>query len=122
MAAAEAAAMGGAGERLLELLRALARELRERAGALARTPLAPLARGFSRPHDVVTAWRTHWTRLWPEGHTGREPLELLLRATSRQRRQLLERPQASRLHVRGHAAVAGGCSRLKADCSRCDET
>lgn len=71
----------------------VARELRERAAALARTPLAPLARGFSRPHDVVTAWRTHWTRQWPEGHTGREPLESLLRATSRQRRQLLELPE-----------------------------
>jgi len=71
----------------------VAREPRERAAALGRTPLAPLARGFARPHDVVTAWRKHWTGLWPEGHPGREPLESLLRAVSSQRQQLADLPE-----------------------------
>lgn len=71
----------------------VARETRERAAALGRTPLAPLARGFPRPHHVATAWRTHWSGLWPAGHPGQEPLESLLRATYEQRRRLAALPE-----------------------------
>lgn len=63
----------------------VAREARERAAALRRSPLAPLAAGFAPPHDVGTAWTRHWRRLWPAHDPGRAPLESLLRATAQQR-------------------------------------
>jgi hypothetical protein len=58
----------------------VARDPRERATALAHTPLAPLATGFTEPPDVRGAWTRHWQSLWPEDRAARAPLERLLRA------------------------------------------
>jgi hypothetical protein len=58
----------------------VAREPRERATALADTPLAPLATGFTEPPDVRDAWTRHWQSLWPGDRAARAPLERLLRA------------------------------------------
>jgi hypothetical protein len=70
----------------------VAREPRERASALRRTPLAPLAAGFPPPHDVAGTWTRHWRQLWPGHHPGRAPLEALLRATTEQRHLLAGMP------------------------------
>lgn len=70
----------------------VAREPRERAAALGSTALAPLAAGFSPPHDVAGAWRDHWRALWPARHAGRVPLDALLRTLAAQRQKLEDLP------------------------------
>jgi hypothetical protein len=66
----------------------VAREPRERATALRRTPLAPLAGGFHPPHEVAVAWTRHWRQLWPSRDAGRGPIEALIGMTSHERRVL----------------------------------
>jgi hypothetical protein len=73
----------------------VAREPRDRAAALRRSPLAPLAAGFPPPHDVAGTWVRHWRQLWPEHHAGRAPLEALLRATTQQRLVLAQLPDGA---------------------------
>ena len=63
----------------------VARDPRERAAALAQTPLAPLATGFTEPPDVRGAWTRHWQSLWPDDRAARAPLERLLRAVCEHR-------------------------------------
>jgi hypothetical protein len=74
----------------------VAREPRERATALRRTPLAPLAGGFHPPHEVAAAWTRHWRMLWPSRDAGREPIEALIRMTSHERRLLAQLPDSVR--------------------------
>lgn len=68
----------------------VAREPRERAAALAGSPLAPLAPGFGTPPDVVGAWSEHWRALWPAGRSVRAPLARLLEMMREHSRQLAE--------------------------------
>ena len=70
----------------------VAREPRERAAALARTPLAPLAAGFGAPPDVARAWAVHWQSLWPRGGGARMPLQQLLATMRAHRERLAEAP------------------------------
>jgi hypothetical protein len=74
----------------------VAREPRERATALRRTPLAPLAGGFHPPHEMGAAWTRHWRQLWPSRDAGREPVEALIRTTSHERRLLAQLPDSVR--------------------------
>ena len=74
----------------------VAREPRERATALRRTALAPLARGFQPPHEMAAAWTRHWRQLWPSRSPGREPIEALIRTTSQQRDVLARVPDNAR--------------------------
>ena len=71
----------------------VARDPRERGPALARTPLAPLAAGFTEAPDVAGAWARHWQTLWPEDRSVRAPLERLLRAIREHRALLAEAPE-----------------------------
>jgi hypothetical protein len=73
----------------------VAREPRERATALRRTPLAPLARGFLPPHEMAAAWTRHWRQLWPPHDLGSAPIEALIRMASRERERLAELPDDS---------------------------
>jgi hypothetical protein len=70
----------------------VARELRERASALAATPLAPLAAGFGSPPDVARAWAAHWQTLWPEGEPVRRSLRQVVALMRAHREQLAEAP------------------------------
>jgi hypothetical protein len=70
----------------------VAREPRERAPALAGTPLAPLAAGFTAQPDVARAWAAHWQTLWPRNAQAREPLLQLLSVMRRHRERLAEAP------------------------------
>ena len=70
----------------------VAREPRERAPALAGTPLAPLAAGFTAQPDVARAWGAHWQTLWPRNAQAREPLLQLLAVMRRHRERLAEAP------------------------------
>jgi len=74
----------------------VAREPRERAAALRRTPLAPLAGGFQPPHEMAAAWTRHWRQLWPSRDAGREPIEALVRIASDERRLLARLPDSGR--------------------------
>jgi len=74
----------------------VAREPRDRAAALRRTALAPLARGFQPPHAMAAAWATHWRQLWPSHDPGREPIEALIRMASRERSLLARLPDSVR--------------------------
>jgi hypothetical protein len=73
----------------------VARDPRERATALAHTPLAPLATGFAEPPDVRGAWTRHWQSLWPEDRAARAPLERLLRAFREHRARRAAAPDES---------------------------
>ena len=77
----------------------VAREPRERAAALAHTPLAPLAAGFTNPPDMRGAWTRHWQSLWPDDRAARAPLERLLARGSRTSRP--SRRRTRRGHVGG---------------------
>lgn len=68
------------------------REPRERAAALAATPLAPLAAGFGPAHDVARAWAVHWQTLWPAGEPARGPLRRLVALLRTHRARLAEAP------------------------------
>ncbi|MCM2312654.1 MAG: hypothetical protein NDI84_14740 [Steroidobacteraceae bacterium] len=70
----------------------VAREPRERAAALAGTPLAPLAAGFATPPDVARAWAAHWQALWPEPSAARAPLLQLVALLRAHRERLVEAP------------------------------
>jgi hypothetical protein len=70
----------------------VAREPRERASALAGTPLAPLAAGFSSPPDVARAWARHWQTFWPGKRAARAPLEQLVATMRAYRVRLIEAP------------------------------
>jgi len=74
----------------------VAREPRERATGLRRTPLAPLARGFQPPHAMAAAWTRHWRQLWPPQDAGRAPIVALIRVTSHQRDRLAQLPDDAR--------------------------
>jgi hypothetical protein len=74
----------------------VAREPRDRAAALRRTALAPLARGFQPPHAMAAAWTTHWRQLWPPRDPGREPIEAMIRMTGRERSMLAHLPDGAR--------------------------
>ena len=74
----------------------VAREPRERAAALKRTPLAPLAAGFATPPDIAAAWIAHWKKLWPRGRAGHAPIEAMLRAIAAQRAKLAALPANAR--------------------------
>jgi hypothetical protein len=73
----------------------VAREPRERATALRRTPLAPLARAFLPPHEMAAAWSGHWRQLWPPRGVDNEPIEALIRITSRELERLAQLPDDS---------------------------
>lgn len=73
----------------------VARDPRERGPALARTPLAPLAAGFTEPPDVRGAWTRHWQTLWPDDRAARAPLERLLRATREHRARRAAAPDGA---------------------------
>jgi len=70
----------------------VARELLERASALAATPLAPLAAGFGTPPDVARAWAAHWQTLWPDGESARRPLRQVVAMMRSHRQRLAEAP------------------------------
>jgi hypothetical protein len=70
----------------------VARSPPERAAALARTPLAPLAAGFAAHADVGGAWVAHWRTLWPADRSQRAPLERLLRAAGAARARIAASP------------------------------
>jgi len=70
----------------------VAREPRERGPALAGTPLAPLAAGFTSPPDVARAWARHWQTLWPASRAARAPLERLVVTMRAYRERLAEAP------------------------------
>ena len=74
----------------------VAREPRDRATALRRTALAPLARGFQPPHEMAATWTRHWRQLWPSRGLGRAPIEALIRMTSHERRLLAQLPDSAR--------------------------
>ena len=74
----------------------VAREPRDRAAALRRTALAPLARGFQPPHEMAATWTRHWRQLWPSRDPGRAPIEALIRMTGQVRRLLAQLPETSR--------------------------
>jgi hypothetical protein len=74
----------------------VAREPRERGPGLARTPLAPLSRGFGRPADVHGAWVKHWQSLWPDSGPARAPLERLLRTLRAHRTRIAAAPPEAR--------------------------
>jgi hypothetical protein len=74
----------------------VAREPLERGPGLARTPLAPLSRGFSRPPDVHGAWVNHWQSLWPDSGPARAPLERLLRTLRAHRTRIAAAPPEAR--------------------------
>jgi hypothetical protein len=73
----------------------VAGEPRERATALRRTALAPLARGFQPPHEMAAAWTRHWRQLWPPHGFGSAPIEALIRMASRERERLAQLPDDS---------------------------
>ncbi len=73
----------------------VAREPRERATALRRTPLAPLAAAFTPPADVATEWTRRWQQIWPTRHPGRAALLALLRTTGDAGRLLAQLPDAA---------------------------
>ena len=74
----------------------VAREPRERAKALRRTQLAPLARGFQPPHEMAATWTMHWRQFWPSRDADRAPIEALIRMTSHERRLLAQLPDSAR--------------------------
>lgn len=74
----------------------VAREPRDRATALRRTALAPLARGFQPPHEMAATWTRHWRQLWPSRGLGRAPIEALIRMTGHVRRLLAQLPDNAR--------------------------
>jgi hypothetical protein len=74
----------------------VAHDPRDRAAALRRTALAPLAAGFSVPAATVQAWTRHWRQLWPSQGAARRPLELMLRQVARLEAQLAALPTAAR--------------------------
>lgn len=74
----------------------VARGPADRAGALRRTPLEPLAAGFAAPPNTAAAWTSHWRKLWPTRGVITIPLEALLRDVVRVRSQLAALPAATR--------------------------
>jgi hypothetical protein len=74
----------------------MAREPRDRGAALRRTPLAPLAAGFSPPADTAGAWTRHWQQLWPSRGAARSPLNALVREAARLQSQLAALPATVR--------------------------
>jgi hypothetical protein len=70
----------------------VARELRERASALAATPLAPLAAGFGTPPDVARAWAVRWQTLWPDDAAACRPLRQVVALMRAHRERLAEAP------------------------------
>jgi hypothetical protein len=68
---------------------------RERAVALAQTPLVPLAAGFTSPPDVPLAWVRHWQALWPVERPAGAPVERLLSMVRAQIEQLATAPPES---------------------------
>jgi hypothetical protein len=73
----------------------VAGEPRERPLALARTPLVPLAAGFSSPPDVPLAWVRHWQTLWPVERKSRVPVERLLSTVRNHLERLATAPASS---------------------------
>lgn len=73
----------------------VAREPLERAAALRRTPIAPLAAGFQPDSDVTDAWTRHWRALWPGQTAAKRELEGLLREVAQHARQLASLPDES---------------------------
>jgi hypothetical protein len=70
-------------------------EPRERASALARTPLAPLATGFASPPDVPLAWVMHWQALWPVEPSANAPVARLLATVRIHLKQLATTPEST---------------------------
>ena len=93
----------------------VAREPRDRAAALRRTALAPLARGFQPPHEMAATWTRHWRQLWPSREPGRAPIEALVRideptsaACSRNYRTAPARPKRCATWSGASSSPSGG--------------
>jgi len=74
----------------------VAREPRERAAALQRTPIAALAAGFGPEPDVAGAWSQHWRELWPADGAAAAALDAVLRETEIHRQRLASLPSEAR--------------------------
>jgi len=74
----------------------VARDPRERAEALRRTPLGPLSAGFTASPDTAGAWIRHWRQLWPPRGAARRPLESMVGEVGRLQSQLAALPATAR--------------------------
>ncbi len=74
----------------------VARAPADRATALRHSELAPIAEGFSPPHDTLGAWVRHWRALWPVRAAGRRPLDGIVNDVGRLGGQLSGLPADSR--------------------------
>lgn len=74
----------------------VARDPRDRADALRRTALAPLADAFTAPADTAATWARRWRQLWPARGRSRAPLEALLGEAARLEARLASLPATAR--------------------------
>jgi len=74
----------------------VATEPRQRAGALRRTPLAPLEAAFGARAAIPRAWAEHWRHLWPPRGPFEDGRTRLLRAVATYLDELQGLPLTSR--------------------------